>query len=54
MHDAIARLRTRPGIEVVDLASAWEIRVPKPGGMLFVVTLPHDVLELFVVDFDVL
>jgi len=45
MQDLSARLRTSPDLEVLDLAHAWEISVPKPGGFLFEITVPHEALE---------
>jgi len=48
MKEVIARLSKNPHLEVVDQAKAWVIRAAKPGGMVFEITVPHDVLEWFV------
>src|ERR1043166_8446520 len=48
MRDLIARLRTKPGLEVVDQEQSWKICARKPDGLTVEVTVPHDVLEWFV------
>jgi hypothetical protein len=50
MRAFIAGLRAKPGSEVAvfDLAHAWEIQVPKPGGWVVELWVPYDVLETFV------
>ena len=47
MRNLITRLRTKPGLEVVDQEQAWKICVRKPDGLIVEVTVPHDVLEWF-------